>query len=213
MNLSLERNARSALLLGAICGALGVTGCKRSEDQAAKARIFSPEEPVGAQAEAQEKLDARKLGADAALAERVLRMPQAEIAHRLGAHKTTSRISFDWQRGAAAHLADGGVDSDQLVALTEDVALAQSANGDFSVELKNDHNRGFALVWAGGTAYARSLFGAARIGIGAASRSKCISANSAVLRIRPEKPEVATSPAPIHCRPAGGASAISAGAA
>ncbi len=160
MNLPFERNARAALLLGALCGTLCVPACKRSEDQAAKARIFSPEQPVGAQAEAQEKLDARRLGADGVLAERILRMPQAEIAHRLGAHKTTSRVSFDWHRGAAAHLADGGVDSDQLVALTEDVALSQSANGDFSVELKNDHNRGFELVWAGGGAYARSLFGA-----------------------------------------------------
>jgi len=147
------------LLLFALCGALSLSGCKRSEDQAAKARIFSPEEPVGAQAEAQEKLDARKLGTDGALAERVLRMPQAEIAHRLGAHHASSRTSFDWERGAPARLADGGTDSSAGVSLAEEAQLTQSGNGDFSVALKNDHNRGFELVWAAGGAYERGLFG------------------------------------------------------
>jgi len=135
------------------------SGCKRPEDQAAKRRIFSPEEPSGAQAEAAEKLDARALASDPALAERVLRMPQAEIAHRLGAHKTESKVSFAWHRGPEPLLADGGPDTSNAVALLEEAQLAQNAAGDFSVQLKNDHNQGFELVWAQGSAYARGLFG------------------------------------------------------
>jgi hypothetical protein len=142
-----------------LAGSLAGTGCKRPEDQAAKARIFSPEQPIGAQAEAAEKLDAHKLGSDPALAERVIRMPQAEIAHRLGAHKTESKVSFDWTRGPAPLLEDGGVDTSNAVTLEEQAQLAQNSDGDFSVQLKNDHNQGFELVWAHGGAYARGLFG------------------------------------------------------
>ncbi len=35
--------------------------CRRSEDQAAKERIFSPEEPVGVMATAKEPIDARRI--------------------------------------------------------------------------------------------------------------------------------------------------------
>jgi len=148
-----------AALVVTLVGSLASTGCKRPEDQAAKARIFSPEQPTGAQAEAQEKLDPHKLGSDPALAERVIRMPQAEIAHRLGAHKTESKVSFDWTRGPAPLLEDGGVDTSNAVTLVEEAQLAQNSDGDFSVQLKNDHNQGFELVWARGGAYARGLFG------------------------------------------------------
>src|SRR5207248_2038522 len=46
-----------------------IAGCKRTEDQAARERIFSPEQPVGAAAEAREPIDARKLEGDAKLAQ------------------------------------------------------------------------------------------------------------------------------------------------
>ncbi len=150
--------SKPALLAATL--ALGTcAACKRPEDAAAKKRIFSPEQPVGAQAEALEKLDARGLAGDPKLAERVLRMKQAEIAHRLGAHRTQSQVTFSWARGAPAVLADGGVDPAALVALTEDAQLAQSSDGDFSVQLKNDHNQGFEIVSAAGSVYARGLFG------------------------------------------------------
>jgi len=142
-----------------LAGTLALSGCKRPEDAAAKARIFSPEQPVGAQAEAQEHLDAHALANNPVLAERVLRMPQAEIAHRLGSHRTESKVSFSWHRGPEPLLSDGGVDASQAVALVEEAQLAQSADGDFSVQLKNDRNQGFELIWAQGGAYARGLFG------------------------------------------------------
>jgi len=127
--------------------------CKRSEDQAAKQRIFSPEEPVGALAEAKETLDAGRVAEDPRLAERVVRMAQAEVAARLGAHKAQTRVQFAWFRGPGA--ADGGTD----VSLAEDSSLHQAANGDFSVRQENDRNQGFELVWVKGEVFVRGLFG------------------------------------------------------
>src|SRR6266481_9784407 len=96
---------------------LSLVSCKRSEDQAAKQRIFSPEEPVGALAEAKEPLDAARLAEDPRLAERVVRMGQAEVAARVGAHKAQTRVQFAWFRGSGAP--DGGSD----VSLAEEASL------------------------------------------------------------------------------------------
>lgn len=132
---------------------LSLLSCKRSEDQAAKQRIFSPEEPVGALAEAKEPLDAGRLAEDPRLAERVVHMAQAEVAARLGAHKAQTRVQFAWFRGPGAP--DGGTD----VSLAEDTTLHQAANGDFSVRQENDRNQGFELVWVKGEVFVRGLFG------------------------------------------------------
>jgi hypothetical protein len=141
----------------AIALALGASfACKRSEDQAAKQRIFSPEDPPGTLAGAKDAIDARRLADDPKLAERVLRMPQAEIAARLGAHRAETRVQFAWFRGAGM-AADGGGGTD--VSLSEQSALVQAANGDFSVKEENDRNQGFELVWVKGEAYVRGLFG------------------------------------------------------
>src|SRR5689334_10264216 len=100
--------------------ALTVLSCKRSEDQAAKQRIFSPEEPVGALAEAKEALDSTRLADDPKLAERVVRMRQAEVAARISAHKAQTRVQFAWFRGPGAP--DGGSD----VSLAEETTLLQA---------------------------------------------------------------------------------------
>jgi hypothetical protein len=133
--------------------ALTVLSCKRSEDQAAKQRIFSPEEPAGTIAEAKEPLDAGRLAEDPKLAERVIRMRQAEVAARIGPHKAQTRVQFAWFRGPGAP--DGGSD----VALAEETTLLQAGNGDFSVRQENDRNQGFELVWAKGEVFVRGLFG------------------------------------------------------
>lgn len=137
----------------AVLFALAVASCKRSEDEAAKKRIFSPEEPVGTVAEAKEALDAGRLADDARLAERVIRMGQAEVAARLGAHKAQTRAQFAWFRGPGAP--DGGSD----VALAEETTLLQAGSGDFSVRQENDRNQGFELVWVKGEVFVRGLFG------------------------------------------------------
>jgi hypothetical protein len=128
--------------------------CKRrSEDEAARARIFSPEQPVGAMAEAKEPIDARKLADDPSVAERVLHMPQSEIEARLGPHKAQQRLQFAWFRGPG--LPDGGSE----VSLSEETTLQQAPGGEFSVKLVNDHNQGLELAWARGEVFVKSLYG------------------------------------------------------
>jgi hypothetical protein len=138
----------AALAAGLILG----PSCKRGED-AAKQRIFSPEEPVGAAAEAKEPLDARQLAGDPGLAQRVLHMPRSEIEQRLGQHKAVTRVQFAWFRGSG--LPDGGSE----VSLAEETTLLQGPGGDFDVRLSNDHNQGFELVWVKGEAFVKGLYG------------------------------------------------------
>ena len=140
--------------LPVLLAVVALTSCKRrSEDEAARQRIFSPEEAVGAAAEAKEKLDARRIESDADLAHRVLRMPQAEVAERLGPHRAQTRVQFAWFRGPG--LADGGTE----VSLAEETTLADGPHGDFSVRLSNDHNQGFEIDWVNGQAFVKSLYG------------------------------------------------------
>src|ERR687884_812661 len=125
----MRRTALAAILL---C----IASCKRSEDQAARARIFSPQEPVFDLPEAKEKLDASRLAEDPALARRVLHMQRREIEQRIGPYKAQQRVQFAWFRGPG--LPDGGSE----VSLAEETTLAQAPGGDFSVRLVNDHNQG-----------------------------------------------------------------------
>ena len=128
--------------------------CKRSEDEAAKARMFSPEQPVGELPQAREKLDAGRLADDPAVARRVLHMTRAEIEQRLGPHRAQQRVQFAWFRGPG--LPDGGSE----VSLSEEATLQNGPGGDFSVKLVNDHNQGFELVWVKGEAFVKSMYGA-----------------------------------------------------
>src|SRR6266481_7316723 len=130
------------------------SSCKRSEDEAARARMFSPEQPVGELPQAKEKVDAARLADDPALALRVLHMRRAEIEQRLGPHKAQQRVQFAWFRGPG--LPDGGSE----VSLAEETTLAQAPGGDFSARLVNDHNQGFELLWVKGEVFVKSLYGA-----------------------------------------------------
>jgi len=127
--------------------------CKRSEDEAARARMFSPEQPVGDLPQAKEQLDASRLAEDSKIARRVLHMPRAEIKQRIGLHRAQQRVQFAWFRGPG--LPDGGSE----VSLAEDATLLEAPSDDFSVRLVNDHNQGFELVWVKGEAFVRSLYG------------------------------------------------------
>jgi hypothetical protein len=127
--------------------------CKRGGDEAARARIFSPEAPVNISPESKEELDAKALESDPKLAERVLHMPQREIAQRLGPHKSQQRVQFAWFRGPG--LPDGGAE----VSLAEETTLTQGSD-DFSLRLVNDHNQGFEMVWSSGQVFVKSVYGA-----------------------------------------------------
>src|SRR2546429_4183119 len=130
------------------------SACKRGGDEAARARIFSPEQPVGELPQAKEELDSGRLADDPKLARRVLHMPRAEIEQRIGAHRAQQRVQFAWFRGPG--LADGGSE----VSLAEEATLLDAPGDDFSVRLVNDHNQGFELVWLKGEVFVKSLYGA-----------------------------------------------------
>lgn len=142
------------MLLATVLALLLAPACKRrSEDEAARANIFSPEQPVGELAEAKEQLDAARLADDTKLARRVLYMSRAEVEQRLGPHRAQQRVQFAWFRGPG--LADGGTE----VSLAEETTLLDAPGGDYSVRLVNDHNQGFELLWVKGEVFVKSLYG------------------------------------------------------
>src|SRR5205809_527500 len=133
---------------------LALASCKRSEDEAARARMFSPQQPVGEMPEAKEKLDAAMLAEDAKLARRVLHMSRREVEQRIGAHKAQQRVQFAWFRGPG--LPDGGSE----VSLAEETTLLEGPGDELSVRLVNDRNHRFELVWVQGEAFVKRLYGA-----------------------------------------------------
>jgi hypothetical protein len=141
--------------LAAALALVALASCKRNseENEAARKRIFSPEEAIGAAAEARQPLDARSIESDAELAHRVLHMPQAEVAERLGPHKAQTRVQFAWFRGPG--LPDGGAE----ISLSAETSLADGPHGDYSIRLSNDHNQGFEIFWVNGQALVKSLYG------------------------------------------------------
>src|SRR5256885_7870579 len=98
-------------------GIAASSACKRSEDQQAKARIFSPEDPGASSPEAKEAIDASRLADDPKLAGRVLRMSRAEIAPPLGPHRAETRVPLASFRGP------GPPDRRSAIALSEPSAL------------------------------------------------------------------------------------------
>jgi hypothetical protein len=132
---------------------LVAASCKRSEDEAARARIFSPEQPLGELREAKETLEASRLADDPKLLRRVVQMRRNEIEQRLGPHKAQQRVQFAWFRGPG--LPDGGSE----VSLAEETTLLDAPGDDFSLRLVNDHNQGFEMVWVKGEVFVKSLYG------------------------------------------------------
>lgn len=139
--------------LALIALVLAASACKRPEDDAARARIFSPEQPAGTMPEAKEQLDPRQLAEDSALARRVLHMTRREIEQRVGPYKAQQRVQFAWFRGPG--LADGGSE----VSLSEETTLLEVPGDDFSLRLVNDHNQGFEMLRVKGEVFVKSLYG------------------------------------------------------
>jgi hypothetical protein len=136
-----------------VAAALLAAACKRSADEAARARIFSPEQPHGELPQAKEKIDAQQLADDPKLARRVLNMSRAELQQRIGPHKAQQRVQFAWFRGPG--LPDGGSE----VSLAEETTLLDAPDDDFSLRLVNDHNQGFEMLWVKGEVFVKSLYG------------------------------------------------------
>lgn len=141
----------SSLLLAAV---LGLAACTDPVDRAAKQRIFSPEDPPAVVASAKEKLDPQQLGTDPRLVRRVVTMGAAEATERLGPHRFTADVSFEWSAG------------NQRVKLTETRLLEAAAGGvggDFHARMDNSRDQGLEVVRAHGQVFARSKYGKFRL--------------------------------------------------
>ncbi len=121
--------------------------CSSRTDQAARNRIFSPEEPPSDVQRAAEPIQVDDAGTDGAVWSRIWRMERLEVTHRIGPHKAHATIHFKWSRAG------------RVVELTEEQSFETNAEGEFDAIDTNDQDSGFEYVWAGGKAYARSRYG------------------------------------------------------
>ncbi len=137
-----------------IAGLALLAACTDPVDRAAKERIFSPEAPPPVVASAKEALDPQKLTSDPRLAHRVVDMGPAEVTERLGAHRFSAEVSFEWGSGK------------DRVKLTENRLLESAAGGvagDFHARIDNSRDQGLEVVRARGQVFARSKYGKYRL--------------------------------------------------
>jgi hypothetical protein len=135
----------AGIALALVCAA-----CPSSEDQEARKRVFSPDEPPRALAQARDPLPFGAQPPEPDTVRRLLRMPREEAAARLGAHRYRADVTFRWTRG------------DRAVALAEEHEYAEGPKGDFRLRMDNEKSLGLEMVFHGGTAYVRSRFGTFR---------------------------------------------------
>jgi hypothetical protein len=142
---------RTRLYAAALGAALALTGgCSDPVDNAAKARIFSPEDPPRAVSSALEKLPPQDVASDERVARRILGMGAAETTQRLGAHRFTSTVSFEWSSGP------------RTLKLEESRTLLAGPggfDGDFHATLENSRDQGMEVLRADGQVYARRRYG------------------------------------------------------
>ncbi len=133
-----------------IFAVLLLAGCTDPVDQAAKARIFSPEDPPQAVASAAQKLPPEDVAEKPEIARRVLGMSAAEATERIGAHKFTAKITFEWS---------GNNRNTRLVEERTLVAGPGGVSGDFHATQSNSSDQGFEVMRVKGAVYARSKYG------------------------------------------------------
>jgi len=140
--------SRSCLI---VCVALAaLCGCKDPVDQAAKKRIFSPEDPPQAVAAAKQKLPPEDVADKPEIARRVLGMGAAETTERIGPHRYAAKLKFEWTAGG------------RTVALSEErtfLAGPGGVSGDFSASESNNQDQGLDVMRVKGEVYARSRYG------------------------------------------------------
>ncbi len=127
-----------------------LAACKDPVDQAAKRRIFSPEDPPVAVAAAKQKLPPEDVADKPEIARRVLGMGAAETTERIGPHKYTAKMKYEWTAGT------------RTVTLSEDrvfLAGPGGVSGDFSASENNTQDQGLDVMRVKGQVFARSRYG------------------------------------------------------
>jgi hypothetical protein len=137
-------------LLAISCCALALGACTDPADKAAKKRIFSPEDPPQAVAAASQQLPPHDAADNPAIARRILGMSAAETTERIGAHRASSTVDWEWTQGGK---------NVRLKETRELVASAGGMSGDFHAKLSNTNNSGLEVMRVGGRVFARSTWG------------------------------------------------------
>ncbi|MFM2152600.1 MAG: hypothetical protein RL199_1035 [Pseudomonadota bacterium] len=130
-----------------LLSAAALAACAKPADKAAKARVFSAEEPSPEALRAKEPVEVGQLATDAAVLHRVLAMDRAEATRRLGAHKAASKVAFTWTMG------------EKEVALEEQHRLETDAEGRFRAVSTTDAETGLEVVSTGSHVWVKSLYG------------------------------------------------------
>jgi hypothetical protein len=131
--------------------ALAAAGCSDPVDKAAKARIFSPEDPPKVVASAKQKLPPEDVASNPQVARRILGMDAAEVTERLGPHRFQSTVSYEWTSAES-----------NPVKLTETRTFRAGpggVSGDFHGVLENSRDQGLEVMRVGGQVFARNRYG------------------------------------------------------
>lgn len=129
---------------------LCLAACKDPVDQAAKARIFSPEDPPQAVAAASQKLPPEEAADSAVISRRILGMGAAETTERIGPHVYRATISWEWTSGGK---------NIRLKETRELLSGPGGMSGDFIARMSNMNEQGLEVMRVGGKVFARSTFG------------------------------------------------------
>ncbi len=124
--------------------------CKDPVDQAAKKRIFSPEDPPQAVAAASQKLPPEEAADSATISRRILGMGAAETTERIGPHTYGASITWEWTNAG------------KNIRLKESRELLSGPGGlagDFIARMTNTNEQGLEVMRVNGQVYARSTYG------------------------------------------------------
>lgn len=127
-----------------------LSGCTDPVDQAAKKRIFSPEDPPQAVAAASQKLPPEEAAARRDLTRRILEMGAAETTERIGPHVYSATITWEWTSAGK---------NVRLKELRELESGPGGVSGDFVARLSNTDEQGLEVIRVGGRVFARSTWG------------------------------------------------------
>jgi hypothetical protein len=146
-----SRLKRSALIAAV---ALTAAACTDPVDKAAKARIFSPEDPPKVVASAAERLPPEDVADNPHVARRILGMDAAEVTERLGPHAYKAVVSYEWTARDTPPV--------KLSETRTFRAGPGGVSGDFHGLLENTRDQGLEVMRVDGKVYARNRYGTFR---------------------------------------------------
>lgn len=126
------------------------SACKDPVDQAAKKRIFSPEDPPQAVAAASQKLPPEEAADSVAISRRILGMGAAEATERIGPHTYHATINWEWSTAGK---------NVRLKETRELLSGPGGVSGDFVARMSNTNEQGLEVLRVGGRVFARGTYG------------------------------------------------------